>query len=896
MRRNLLLMAVLLAPQALLAQVTIKSSVIDKATQQPLVGVTVIEVDRPSNGVATDVDGNFSLKVSDSKDSVTLSYLNYKSQVLSVAQVNSHSIIELEPDVIGLNDVVVTSSIARTRHTPVASFSVEPLQIEQQLGTKDLPEMLNSTPGIYATKQGGGYGDTKVNLRGFTSANVAVMVNGVPMNDMEWGGVYWSNWAGLSDVTRTMQVQRGLGASKVSSPSVGGSINIITKTVDAKKGGSFSYGMGNDGYNKIVANFSTGLMENGWAMSFLLGKTWGDGYVQGTEFEAYNYFVNLTKRFNSQHQLSFTAFGAPQWHNQRSSYDGFTIEGWQEVKNYMNGESAYKYNATYGYGLNGERKTSAYNAYHKPQISLNHIWEIDEKSNLTTSVYTSIGHGYGYSGQGENRSDWYGSSYGTLNTTYRNEDGTFDYAGVYELNASSNTGSLMAMSKSVNDHIWVGGLSTYSTKLNDKLDFYGGLDLRYYKGTHTNILVDLYGGDYYIDSSREDVDPSLNSAAANGSFASEKLQVGDVVYRDYDGFVLQEGLFTQLEYSDGRLSAFASASLSQTNYWRYDRYYYDAAHAKSDVVSFWGFTAKAGLNYNIDAHHNVFVNGGVISRAPFLSGGAFLQSTVSNLTNPNAVNEKIYSLEAGYGYRSEGVAVNVNGYYTMWKDKTMTKSTDFVDADGNDDRAILNMEGVNARHMGVELDFKASVTDWLDVTGMASIGDWIWSDDATGYFYNSNGQPLADSKGTVASGIMADDHAKMTLVLDGVKVGGSAQTTAALGVNVRPFKGFRAGLQARYIGNNYSDWSFSSSDLSFNGTKTYSTPWVIPSAVVCDLNASYNFNLGKYNATFSGNIDNVFNQEYITDATNGSSNDWDTAYYIFYGFGRTTSVRLKIYF
>lgn len=58
------------------------------------------------------------------------------------------------------------------------------------------------------------------------------------------GGIYWSNWAGLSDVTRSMQVQRGLGASKVAAPSVGGSINIVTNTIDANKGGFVSYGMG----------------------------------------------------------------------------------------------------------------------------------------------------------------------------------------------------------------------------------------------------------------------------------------------------------------------------------------------------------------------------------------------------------------------------------------------------------------------------------------------------------------------------------------------------------------------------------------------------------------------------------------------------------------------------
>ena len=208
--------------------------------------------------------------------------------------------------------------------------------IEEKLGTMEFPEILKSTPGVYATKQGGGYGDSDINLRGFKTENIAVMVNGVPVNDMEWGGVYFSNWAGLSDVTRSTQVQRGLGASKVSVPSVGGSLNIVTRSTDAQKGGSISYGMGNDGMNSILFSVSTGLMKGGWAVSLLGGKKWGDGYIQGTDFEGYNYFLNVSKKLNDAHQLSFTAFGAPQSHYQRSSsYDGLTIQGWQEVKKYM---------------------------------------------------------------------------------------------------------------------------------------------------------------------------------------------------------------------------------------------------------------------------------------------------------------------------------------------------------------------------------------------------------------------------------------------------------------------------------------------------------------------------------------------------------------------------------
>lgn len=61
------------------------------------------------------------------------------------------------------------------------------------------------------------------------------------------------------------------------------------------------------------------------------------------------------------------------------------------------------------------------------------------------------------------------------------------------------------------------------------------------------------------------------------------------------------------------------------------------------------------------------------------------------------------------------------------------------------------------------------------------------------------------------------------------------------------------------------------------------------------MNANYRFEIGKVGASISGNVENVFNQEYITDATDGGNHDWKTSY-VFYGFGRTFSVRLKLNF
>lgn len=903
MKKNLiqfLLFAVMsVCSTVVLAQTTVKGQLVDDETGEPLVGAAVM-VEGSTQGSVTDIDGYFKQDV---KKSVVLvfKYVGYKDLKKRV-EARGKSVdlgrVAMKTDAVMLKDVVITSSVAVARKTPVALSTVDPVFIEEKLGTQEFPEILKSTPGVYATKNGGGYGDSKINMRGFQAANIGVMINGVPVNDMEWGGIYWSNWAGLSDVTRSMQTQRGLGASKVSSPSVGGTINIVTRTTDQKKGGSVAYGMGNDGMQSILFNVSSGLTKSGWAFTILGGRRWGDGYIQGTEYEGYNWFVNISKQIGDSHTISLTGFGAPQWHNQRSNYDGLTIQGWQDVRKYMPDGQQYRYNPTYGFDKNGQRRAAAKNFYHKPQISLNHQWQINDKSSLSTALYVSIGEGGGNKGLGLTSTDannWYGANNGVLNTAFRKADGTFAYDEIQELNEQSTVGSQMVMSKSKNSHRWYGLLSTYTTKINENIDFYGGIDYRYYKGIHTNEITDLYSGEYYTDSYyRKNVKAANNPKAADPNWKYEKLGVGDVVYRDYDGYVMSEGAFFQLEYNKDKIAAFVAGSISNTGYWRRDRFYYD--NQKSETLNFLGYTIKGGANYNLNDNHNVFFNVGYISRAPFFSGGAFLQSTVSNETNPDAINEKIFSAEVGYGFKNKWISANLNAYFTKWLDKTTTRSSDYTTADGETDRYMFNMSGVNAKHMGVELDVKARPTRWLELTGMLSVGDWKWDSDASGYFYNSAGQPLKDLKGNVASGIAAEDHAKFTLKQKGIKVGGSAQTTAAIGANVNVMKGLRVGMDWTYFGNNYADYSLSSSNILANSEVVVNDPWKIPAGYQFDLNASYKFNIGNCKATLSGNVNNLFDYQYIVDAYDGGTGKWQDAYRVFYAFGRTYTVRLKVNF
>lgn len=880
---------------AAFAQTTVRGQLVDSETGEPLVGAAVM-VEGTSQGTVTDIDGYFKQSVAQG-GTLVFKYVGFKDLKKKITQKGASvdlGTIKMEPDAVMLADVTITSSIAVARKTPVAVSTIDPVFIEEKLGTQEFPEILKSTPGIYATKDGGGFGDSKINIRGFKSENSAMMVNGVPMNGMENNKVYWSNWSGLSDVTRSIQVQRGLGAAKVASPAVGGSINIITKTTEAKKGGSVSYAMGNDGYNKILFNLSSGLSKDGWAFSLLGAKTWGDGYIQGTEFEGYTWFVSIAKRFNDNHQLSLTAFGAPQWHNQRSNQNGLSIKEWQRVKQYMGEDSPYKYNSTFGY-RHGQSYNSSRNSYHKPQISLNHLWQIDQKSSLSTALYVSIGRGDGYRGTGDSTyaNSWYGSTNGLVNTQFRRPDGTFDYDAVETMNAESTNGSKMVMSKMMNNHLWYGLLSTYTTKFGENFDFYGGIDFRYYKGLHQDILTDLFGGTYFIDSyNRKNVTAENNPAVGgNSAYINQKLNVGDVLRRDYDGFVMYEGVFAQLEYNQDKLSAFISGGASNTGYWRYDRMYYSKDKAKSSTKNYLGGNIKGGANYNLTENHNVFVNAGYINRAPMFDT-SFINSQTSHDRNPDAKNEKIMSFELGYGYRSRFFTANLNGYYTRWMDKALYDSG--TTADGL--RWAMNMTGANADHWGVEFDFVAKPLNWLDITGMFSWGDWRWGGVASGYLFDSQGQMLQNTRGDVVTDMANAEQYQYKIDMDNVSVGGSAQTTAALGLGVRPMKGLRLGVDWNFFSRNFADYDINANVATQNEPYVIGSPWKIPSYSTFDLSAGYTFDFGKIRATLSGNVNNVLDQEYIADARDGSTHDWESATRVLYGFGRTYSVRLKFNF
>lgn len=833
LRNYALIAAMLMASVVTFAQSKITGTVVDSETGEGLPGASVL-IKGSSNGTITDYNGEFSLTVNGQTATVVVSFVGFKTieKSINLSETQSLGAISLEYGSDELSPVEVLASVAVERKTPVAVSAITKELILERASNQEFPELLKSTPGVYATKQGGGYGDSRINLRGFNSENVAVLINGVPVNDMENGSVYWSNWAGLTDVTSSMQVQRGLGASKVAVPSIGGTINIITQTTDAVKGGNVYTGIGNNNYRKNSFYVSTGLNDKGWAVSLSGAKITGDGYVDGTEFEGYNYFFNVSKQIGDSHTLSLTGFGAPQRHGQRQS--SLTIE---EVDKY-----GITYNKDYGY-LDGEVVHVEDNFYHKPQFSLNHYWEINSKTELSTAAYVSIGTGGG------------GGTAGSLQRTY---DGHFDLEATRALNVANRVdnggdGSALGFLRaSRNDHKWVGLLSTVTNETSNNLTLTGGVDLRYYKGIHFSEVTNLLGAEYALDDQSPDKHDINNP--------NKRLKEGDKRQYNNDGIVLWEGLFGQAEYTKGDLSIFAAGAVSNTSYKRIDYFQYTPGNQETDFESYIGFQAKGGANYNLNRYHNVFVNAGYFTKAPAMTN-VYLNNT--NELNEGAEMQRIMSFEVGYGLRlGTQLTANVNLYHTTWMDRTFTSAL------GNG--VTANLTGVDALHKGVEVDVKYMPVANLTVTGMVSVGDWRWKNDLQDVY-------VYDDSRTVIGG-------PFNLYISDLKVGNSAQTTAAFGVNYELLEGLKFGANLNYYGDNYKDYD----PNVVNTPESKGTTLVeLPEYYNLDINATYGFKIGNLDATVYGNVNNLLDAEYITD--------WNK-YGIYVGTGRQWTTGLRINF
>ncbi|MDO5608041.1 MAG: TonB-dependent receptor [Capnocytophaga sp.] len=867
------------------AQGVVTGTIIDGEMNSPLPGANVV-VRGTTQGVSTDFDGKFSLNVPSNSGTLVVSYLGFESQqvayTLSGGRANVR--VVLQPDAQALGEVVVVGSgiidIVRDRQTPIAATTIPATLIQEKVGNLEFPEALKGVPSVH-TVNASGYGDGYYTVRGFDQANVLIMINGQPVNDMEWGGVYWSNWSGLTDVASVVQQQRGLGSSKIGIASVGGTTNIVTKAADRSAGGMIKTTIGNDDFIKSVVSYDSGVNEDGWAVSALMSYWQGDGYMDATRGLGGTYFLSIGYKPNDKHNFNFMVTGAPQQH----------MQAYRETINTYE-QFGYKYNSNWGW-KDGDIYNFSTNYYHKPIANINWDYSISDKVSLSTVVYGSWGMGGGTHGAGTDAFRLPDDANGlirvddlvTVNqggtaagftsiTPWSGNDGrTNNWDGKYIVQNGVRAGAVLR--SSVNQHNWYGLLSNLDFKLADKWTLNAGVDLRTYVGKHYRVINDLLGADgYYENTDVNSVGVFVSKETPLNPLNGAAIKNAQKVNRNFDSSVRWAGFFSQLEYSSDILSAFIQGSVSNQAYMREEFFEVPGDQAKTNWTDKWGYNGKGGVNFKFNSENNVFANAGYYSRQPFFTAIYPFSYTARANERLDVKNEGILGFEAGYAYNTQPFRAVLNAYYSNWTDRYVTFNADVA---GVRQTARGYVDQV---HMGVELELTARPIQDLEIYGMVSYGEWKYGGNAKDVIvYDNLNMPIAGASGD--------------LFLDGVKVGGAPQFQTRLGAKYTILDGFSVD----------ADWYFNDRNYAYVNATTFTTAGgeaiEMPSYSTVDAGLSYrlkfNGNFAK-SLSFRANVNNLLDERYIARgftnlaADTDPANNWkgiNKANTVNFGFGRT---------
>ena len=873
-KRNLIsLLGILLLPVAIFAQ-SISGKVINTDTGEPLVGANVV-VEGTDLGSASLEDGTYSIQVGDGSYTVTASVIGYASSTKSI-DVSGDATLDfgLLVSVVELSALEVLASRADEK-TPVAHTTVGKEELEFRLGSQDVPMALNTTPSVYATQQGGGAGDARINVRGFNQRNVAVMINGVPQNDMENGWVYWSNWDGVADAAQSIQMQRGLSAVNLATPSIGGTMNIITDPAAMTKGGKFKQEGGDGGFLKTTVNYNTGLIGDKLALSGTIVRKTGDGIIDGNWTDAWAWYLGSSYQLNKKNRFELYAIGAPQRHGQNlykqniATYsqelagdtDGYDTDAfkagakfeheagrtfsqnWAPISSDYTGKQYwYMYGARTTDRHNSNFLNERENFFHKPLVNLNHYLTINEKTRLSSVLYWSGGSGGGTGTYGSSfRSPavegekWYASSPWTWNwdgAIAANSDNVDT-----DFHATQNR-SKGILRNSINRQDTYGLISKLNYEVSDELEVQVGIDWRTAGIEHAREVRDLLGGDYFVNKSNKN----------NTTAASQMQGLGDIIAYHNSTTVDWLGGFVQGKYTKDKINLYGMGGLSSIKYSYQDHFTVANEVVKADAIS--TFQVKGGIMYDVDDNVSVFANTGYVEKPPIMDNVIYYDGTVAS----DPLNESFISSEAGVNFESDKFAVKVSAYNTDWKDRNLTKSVTTGQGSSGDTDVIF-LKGIGQKHQGLEIEGSMKLNDMIRLDGAVSFGKWKFDGDADGLYTEYDGD--------------TPKQTSYTYTLDGLFVGDQPQTAYVLGTTLTPIDGLRLQGIFKMYDKNYADWSPGSRELS--GDADRSQVWQAPAYNRLDLHAAYKLpKIAGYDMTLTGHLFNALDAVYVQDAVDNS--------------------------
>ncbi|SFW57681.1 SusC/RagA family TonB-linked outer membrane protein [Chitinophaga sancti] len=218
----LLYSATLFARQEQLPQKkTIRGRVTDATTHMPVIGASVAELDkdkRTVTGVATDIDGNFAIRVADLQHQVSVSFISYKTVVQGINNRTTIN-IQLQPNTHDLNEfnVVAKQTVNNgtglnidARNSTLATATIQAKELEELSAASIDQALQGRLPGVdIGTTSGDPGAGMSIRIRGTASingsANPLIVLDGMPYDtevpsDFNFGSADEQGYAQLLNI------------------------------------------------------------------------------------------------------------------------------------------------------------------------------------------------------------------------------------------------------------------------------------------------------------------------------------------------------------------------------------------------------------------------------------------------------------------------------------------------------------------------------------------------------------------------------------------------------------------------------------------------------------------------------------------------------------------------